>query len=150
MFSGKDEHWNEDVFNANFVEPCMNKARKCMKQDNSQNLSLGCFLSKMASVEDKNFPYRTYSQIHRKDKYSEHSSIIWPVWPNGWVFVYQLSGSGFKSSCSHLCQSLFCIFQSSNIAEIRIQLKCIQWTQSWIFHRKGSSNSNNIKKLDEL
>ena len=26
---------------------------------------------------------RTYSQIHRTDKYSEHSSISWPVWPNG-------------------------------------------------------------------
>ena len=25
---------------------------------------------------------RTYSQMHRTDKYSEHSSIIWPVWPN--------------------------------------------------------------------
>ena len=27
---------------------------------------------------------------------------VWPVWPNGWVFVYELSGSGFESSCSHL------------------------------------------------
>ena len=26
---------------------------------------------------------RTDSQMHRTDKYSEHSSIIWPVWPNG-------------------------------------------------------------------
>ena len=26
---------------------------------------------------------RTYSQMHRTDKYSEHSSIIWPVWLNG-------------------------------------------------------------------
>ena len=26
---------------------------------------------------------RTYSQMHHTDKYSEHSSIIWPVWPNG-------------------------------------------------------------------
>ena len=26
---------------------------------------------------------RTYSQMHRTDKYSEHSSIVWPVWPNG-------------------------------------------------------------------
>ena len=26
---------------------------------------------------------RTYSQMHRTGKYSEHSSIIWPVWPNG-------------------------------------------------------------------
>ena len=25
-----------------------------------------------------------------------------PVWPNGWVFVYQLSDSGFESSCSRL------------------------------------------------
>ena len=25
---------------------------------------------------------RTYSQAHRRDKYSEHGSIIWPVWPN--------------------------------------------------------------------
>ena len=25
-----------------------------------------------------------------------------PVWLNGWVFVYELSGCGFESSCSHL------------------------------------------------
>ena len=29
-------------------------------------------------------------------------SIIWPVWLNDWVFIYELSGCGFKSSCSHL------------------------------------------------
>ena len=45
---------------------------------------------------------RTYSQMHYTDKYSQHSSIIWPVWLNGWVFVYELSGCGFESSCSHL------------------------------------------------
>ena len=44
----------------------------------------------------------TYSQMHRTDRYSEHSSIIWPVWSNGWLFLYELSGSGFDSSCSHL------------------------------------------------
>ena len=32
---------------------------------------------------------------------SQLSSIIWSVWPNGRVFVYELSGCGFKSSCSH-------------------------------------------------
>ena len=26
---------------------------------------------------------RTYSQMHCTDKTSEHSSIIWLVWPNG-------------------------------------------------------------------
>ena len=40
--------------------------------------------------------------MHRTDKYSQHSSIIWPVWLNGLVFVYELSGCGFESSCSHL------------------------------------------------
>ena len=45
---------------------------------------------------------RTYSQIHRTYKYSQHSSIIWPVWFNGWVFVYELSGCGFESCCCHL------------------------------------------------
>ena len=26
---------------------------------------------------------RPYSQMHCTDKYSQHSSIIWPVWLNG-------------------------------------------------------------------
>ena len=45
---------------------------------------------------------KTYSQMRSTDKYSQHSSIIWPVWLNGCVFVYELSGSGFESRCSHL------------------------------------------------
>ena len=45
---------------------------------------------------------RTYSQMHCTDKYSEHSSFIWSVWLNGYVFVYELSGSEFKSSLSYL------------------------------------------------
>ena len=45
---------------------------------------------------------RTYSQMHRTDKYSQLSSIIWSVWPNGWMFIYELSGCRFESSCSHL------------------------------------------------
>ena len=28
--------------------------------------------------------------------------LYWPVWLNGWMFVYELSGSGSESSCSHL------------------------------------------------
>ena len=40
--------------------------------------------------------------MHSADNYSKHSWIIWPVWLNGLVFVYEQSGYGFKSSCSHL------------------------------------------------
>ena len=39
---------------------------------------------------------RTYSQMHRTDKYSQHSSIIYPVWLNDWVFVDELSTCGFE------------------------------------------------------
>ena len=40
--------------------------------------------------------------MQRTDKNSEHSLIIWLAWPNGWVSVYELNGSGFESSFSHL------------------------------------------------
>ena len=38
--------------------------------------------------------------MHPTDKYSQDSSIIWPAWLKGWVFVYELSGCGFNSRCS--------------------------------------------------
>ena len=40
-------------------------------------------------------------QIHRPNKYSQHSSIIWPVWLTGSVFVYELSYSVFKFRGCH-------------------------------------------------
>ena len=39
--------------------------------------------------------------MHHTDKYSQYSSIIWLIWLNVWVFVYELSGCGFESRCSH-------------------------------------------------
>ena len=45
---------------------------------------------------------KTHIQIDCTDKYPQHSSIIWPVWLNRCVFVYELSGCGFESSRSHL------------------------------------------------
>ena len=44
----------------------------------------------------------TYSQVHRTDKYSQHSSINWSVWLNSWVFVYKLSDCKFEFCCCHL------------------------------------------------
>ena len=43
-----------------------------------------------------------YSQMDCTDKYSQDSSINWLVWPNGWVFLFELSGCGFESFCSYL------------------------------------------------
>ena len=35
---------------------------------------------------------------------------LWPVWLNGCVFVYNLSGCGFESHCSHLKNFDTCFF----------------------------------------
>ena len=52
----------------------------------------------------------TYSQMHPRNKYSEHSSVIWPVGPNGWLLVYELKDSGFECSRSHLnCRFRVCV-----------------------------------------
>ena len=45
---------------------------------------------------------KTYCQIHRKDKYSEDSSINWPLWLHGLVFIYKRSSCSCESCCSHL------------------------------------------------
>ena len=42
---------------------------------------------------------------------SRHSSIIWPVLLNSWVFVYELSGCGFHSTCSHLNSRFHACFE---------------------------------------
>ena len=60
------------------------------------------------------------SQMHQTDKHSEHSSIICLVWPNGWVFVYELSGSGFGSCWINILQFVFTICQ---VKDYRIVLK---------------------------
>ena len=33
---------------------------------------------------------------------NHNSAKFLPVWLTGWVFIYELSGCGFESSCSHL------------------------------------------------
>ena len=58
---------------------------------------------------------KTYNKMHRTDKYSQHSLIIWQVWLDGWVFVYKLSGCGFESRCIHLNfgKPLYLYYQSA-------------------------------------
>ena len=66
---------------------------------------------------------RRYSQTHRTDKYSQHSSVIWPVWLNGWVFVYELSGCRFGSSCNHL-NFRFRAASRKEFLDIEATIKC--------------------------
>ena len=44
----------------------------------------------------------TYCQMYHIYKYSQHSSIVWPAWLNGWVFLSELCGCGFKDLWGHL------------------------------------------------
>ena len=51
-----------------------------------------------------------------------------PPWPNDWVFVYELSGSGFESSCSHINTTVF-----NNWLKTKIKIKiCRQWFSLYI------------------
>ena len=54
---------------------------------------------------------RTYNQMHRTDKYSQHSSIIWSFLLNSLVFLYELSRYGLESSCSHLKYKFLAYFE---------------------------------------
>ena len=49
---------------------------------------------------------RRYScTTEEKNEHDEYAVAVvnglLPIWPNGWVFVYELSGCRFESSCSH-------------------------------------------------
>ena len=55
---------------------------------------LAKWLTSRFTLKRVRYMTRTHSQMHRTDKYSQHSSILWPVWLNGWVFLYQLSVVG--------------------------------------------------------
>ena len=52
--------------------------------------------------------------MHHTNKYSRHSSILWSVWLNDGVFVYELSGCGFESSCRHLSHREVTFVKSKN------------------------------------
>ena len=43
-----------------------------------------------------------YGQMHRTDKYSQHSSVTLSVWLNDLVFVYKLGDCSIKSLCCQL------------------------------------------------
>ena len=51
---------------------------------------------------------RRYNKKLPIDKYSQHRSILWPVWLNGWVFIYKLSSCGFESRCIDYYKFRYC------------------------------------------
>ena len=97
--------WHKHIMNASFLDfqPMILILKDCNWTRTQNHLVRKWTLNHLAKLAKRSScVWSTYSQMHRTDKHSEHSSIISPVWRNGWVFVYELSGSGFESSCSHL------------------------------------------------
>ena len=66
---------------------------------------------------------RTYGQIHSTDTFSQHKSIIWPFWLNGWVFVYELGGCGLMSHWSYLNSRYRASF-GKKFLEIQTTIQC--------------------------
>ena len=60
--------------------------------------------------------------MHRTDKYSKHSSVIWLVWLNGRLFVYELSGCRFESRFSHLY--FIAPVKSKDFLDIQATIEC--------------------------
>ena len=76
---------------------------------------------------------RSYSQIHHTDKYSQYSSIIWPVWLNGWVFVYELSGCGFESSCIHINNFSY-MSEKLPILDVLFAVHNVNYSETFFYH----------------
>ena len=65
-------------------------------------------------------------------------SINWSVWPNGWVFINELSGCGFEASCSHLKFRFHTCFEqgvprhSCNYIVVIGALRIVSWFAKWL------------------
>ena len=79
---------------------------------------------------------RTYHQMHRTDKYLQHSSIIWPFLLNSLVFLYELSGCGLESSCNHLKYKFLAYFEQGvpwQSGNYRVWIH----SETWMWHNKN-------------
>ena len=91
---------------------------------------------------------KTYNQMHRSDKFSQCSSIIWPVWLNDSVFVYELNGFGFGFRCSHPNFRYF-FFVASIITQLfhkvfissKVPPSTMFWTKKWMFLENDKETS---------
>ena len=45
---------------------------------------------------------RTHNHLVHKPTLNHLLNLVWPVWLNGWVFVYEIKGCWFEFSYSHL------------------------------------------------
>ena len=79
-----------------------------------------------------------------RDKYSQHSSIIWPIWLHDWVFVYELSG------CLIVLRTFCCWFfiSSTTSSKTTLLITKLEWENTFYFkedaHSKYKTKSLNL------
>ena len=64
--------------------------------------------------QNKKFKWRQWDWNPQPLSLLTKNLTIWPVWLNGWVFVYKLSGCGFKSCCCHLNFRYYACFEQGD------------------------------------
>ena len=60
----------------------------------------------------------------RTDKYSQHSSIIWPVWLNGRVFVYEQKWLWVRILLLPLKLQIWCLLRARSSLTSRQIIEC--------------------------
>ena len=66
---------------------------------------------------------KIYSPVHCTDKYSEHSSVIWSVWRNGWLLIYKLVVQGLSlGAISYILD--FPLASSKDFLDIDATIEC--------------------------
>ena len=78
-----------------------------------------------------------YIHMHRTDKKSQYRSIIWSVWLNGWVFIYELSDCKFESrSCNfYLCYSNYeCTSPEFPLNKVNAIVSSNEFVRWYLFH----------------
>ena len=98
-----------------------------ISKDKATNLKFQRWFSKIVPGLTKKLyavcSYHVTYTSNVKELLARSRREIWPnvlVWPNGWVFVYELSASVFKSSCSHLNCMLFMVLCYANWKKISL------------------------------
>ena len=92
---------------------------------------------------------RTYSQRHSTDKYPENSSIIWSVWPNRWVVVYELSDSWFKPCSSQVNLNFVPRASSKGLLNIHTTVECGFILKRVLYMTRRNSQMKRTDKYSE-
>ena len=78
----------------------MHSSKEKLIQSNVVFSAFACYMTNAKKIQIALAMKLELTQASYREYY-KNNLYTWPVWLNGSVFVYELSGCGFESSCSH-------------------------------------------------